>query len=83
MSSNLTGAETIQLTQQIYNLLLLLTKEKALAGIVLTPGTFEQVKNEFSDAAIPYKSAELDLDPMMENTFVVDGLLVMKGTQLQ
>ncbi len=83
MAAELSGAETIQLVQQIYNLLLLLTKSKALAGIVLTDDTFELVKREFADAAVPYKPAELDLDPMMENTFVVAGLLVMKGTQLQ
>lgn len=81
--SELSGSETIQLVQQIYNLLLLLTKSKALAGIVLTTDTFELVKNEFGNAAIPYKPSNLDFDPLMENTFVVDGLLIMKGTQLQ
>lgn len=83
MHLELSGEETIQLVHQIYNLLLILTKKQALAGIVLTPDTFDLVKREFGSAAIPYRPAELDLDPLMENTFVVDGLLIMKGTQLQ
>ena len=83
MTSHLSGAETIRLVQEIYNLLKLLTKAEALAGIVLTSDTFELVKNEFGNAAVPYKPAQLDLDPQMNDTFVVDGLLVMKGTQLQ
>lgn len=81
---SLSPQEIIQMTQQVYSLLLVLTKEEALAGIVLTDTSFDHVKNLFGDAKVPYVPAPgLDLDPEMRDTFVVDGLLVMRGTQLQ
>lgn len=83
MVNKLSGRETIDLVRQVYSLLLLLTKSEALAGIVLTEDTYTLVKREFGDAAIPYRPAELDLDPSMEHSFVIDGLLIMRGTQLQ
>lgn len=83
MSNNLSGRETIEVVRQIYNLLLMLTKSQSLAGIILTDDTYTQVKREFGDAAIPYSPGEIDLDPGMEYSFVVDGLLVLRGTQLQ
>lgn len=81
--SDLSPRETIQIVQQIYTLLKLLTDRASLAGIVLETSSFDQIKREFGDAKIPYRPAELDLDPGMNDTFVVDGLLIMRGSKLQ
>lgn len=83
MANGLSGRETIELVRQVYNLLKLLTEQEALAGIILTDDTYIQVRREFADAAVPYRPAELDIDPAREHSFVVDGLLILRGTQLQ
>jgi hypothetical protein len=75
--------EKIECIRQIYSLFKLLHDEESLAGIVLTSGTYEQFKRELGDASIPYSIGDATLDPGMEHSFVVNGLLVMRGTQLR
>lgn len=83
-SDDLTGAEIRQLVGVIYNTLKLLTDEKALAGIVLTNKGFDKMKEHFGPEAKPYNpSGILEADPLMKDVFVVDGLLIMRGTMLQ
>lgn len=82
--NSLTPDEQLQMIQQVFTLLRVLTNEGALAGIVLTNSSFDEIKRRLGDAKIPYVPAPgLDVDPFMNDTFVVDGLLVMRGTQLQ
>lgn len=80
--SDLSGRETVEIVRQIYSLLSLLTSEGALAGIILTDGSYTQVKRLFGEAAMPYRPSDLSLDPTMEHSFVIDGLLILRGTQL-
>lgn len=83
INRNITPSETIAIVRDIYNKLKLLTELDALAGIVLTDESYDDVKAEFGRAAIPYSTSNIALDPLMEHTFVVDGLLIMRGTKLQ
>lgn len=84
MSNSLSPTEQIDLIKQVFTLLKILTIEDALAGIVLTDTSFDQIKRLAGDAAIKHVPAPgLDFDPFMRDTFVVDGLLVMRGTKLQ
>lgn len=54
----------------------------ALAGIVLTDKSYDKFKAILSFHSVPFRVAEIELDPAMEHSFVVDGLLIMRGTQL-
>jgi len=81
--SMLTPREKIDLIAQVFTLLKLLQSDGALAGVILTNDSYDPIKQLFGDAKIPYRPAELDLDPQMNDTFVVDGLLILRGTQLQ
>jgi hypothetical protein len=51
--------------------------------VVLTEDAYNLTRRLFGEVAIPFRPAELDLDPAMENSFVVDGMLILKGTKLQ
>lgn len=75
--------EKLELLHAAFNALKLLTNEDALAGIILTDSSYDDIKRLFGDQAQPYKPAGLDWDWKMENTFVVDGLLVLRGTKIQ
>ena len=81
---SLAPSEKIKAVMQIYSLLKLLTDEEALAGIVLTDTAFDEFKLNLGFASVPYYPApDVTLDPNMEHTFVVDGLLIMRGTQME
>ena len=82
-AASLSPKDKIELVKQVYSLLRILHDEEALAGIVLTSGSFNEFRALLGEACIPYQPAELVIDPQMETTFVVDGLLIMRGTQLQ
>lgn len=75
--------EIVQMTQQVYSLLKLMTDDGALAGVILTNQSYDHVKRLFGDAKIPYKVGDITLDPGMNDCFVVDNLLILRGTQLQ
>lgn len=79
----LTAGEKIDLTRAIVTALNQLTEDGALAGIILTTRSFDQFKQELGFNAHPYRPAEIDIDPNMEHSFVVDKLLILRGTQLQ
>jgi len=81
--TSLSPTEKIQIVQQIYSMLKLLTEDDALAGIILKDTTYDQFKRYLGPACIPYSPAEITLDPNMEHSFVVDGMLVLRGTRLQ
>jgi hypothetical protein len=83
-SSKLRPEEIRNGVQALYNLLKFLTDEKALAGIVLTSSAFDEVRDLFGPEAKPYNpSGLLAADPRMKDIFVIDELLIMRGTQLQ
>lgn len=83
MTDKLSPSEKVQLIQQIYTLLRMLTDEAALAGVILTHSSYEEVKNILGPAGIPYNPSGLELDPQMENSFISNGVLILRGTQLQ
>jgi hypothetical protein len=60
-----------------------LTDENALAGVVLTDAAFDKIKELFGPSARAYNPGGFVADPMLNDVFVVDGLLFMRGTQLQ
>ena len=76
-------SEQIQMIQQIFSLLKLLHGDASLAGIILTNQSYDHIKNLFGDAKVPFRPSEVELDPFMNDSFVVDGLLILRGTQLQ
>jgi len=78
----LSPTEKIEAIRQVYSILKLLCDTESLAGIILTDETYEQVKQIFGDAKFPYRPAEVDLDPAMEHSFVVNELLILRGTRL-
>lgn len=79
----LSPTEKIEAIRQVYSILKLLCDTDSLAGVILTSDTYDEVKKVFGEAAIPFSSAELELDPGMEHSFVVSGLLILRGTKLQ
>lgn len=74
-------SEKIELLRVAYNALKMLTDEGSLAGVILTESSYDNVKACFGPDAKPFSSAGIILDTSMENTFVVDGMLFLKGTQ--
>ncbi len=83
MQNKLSPSEIVELTRVVYNTLKLLTNGEALAGIVITAKYYDQVRDLFGPSARPYAAAGLELDLSMSHAFVVDGLLIMCGTQLE
>jgi len=71
--------DAIRMLMTIFNQLV---SDGALAGIVLTDTAYDNFKRILSQHSVPFRVAEIDLDPRMEHSFVVDGLLIMRGTQL-
>jgi hypothetical protein len=82
MSKTLSPTEKIEALRIVTTFLNQLTSEGSLAGIILTDQAFDQFKAVLSAHAKPYFPAEISIDPGMQHTFVVDGLLVLRGTQL-
>ena len=80
---SLKANEQIAMMRQVFSLLKILTDEEALAGIILTNSSFDGFKNILRSQAVVYKPSGLDFDPHMENSFVVDGMLILRGTQIQ
>lgn len=78
----LSPKDKVEGIRMVLTILNQLTSQGALAGIILTDETFGQFKSLLRSVAKPYAPAELSLDPSMEHTFVVDGLLVLRGTML-
>lgn len=83
-SPKLTTPEIVDATKVLYNTLKLLTDSDALAAIVLTYDSYEPVRNLFgAHQCKPYEPTGISLDPRMENAFVLDGMLILRGTNLQ
>lgn len=81
MSNKLTGPEAIELIRVVHNSLKLLTESESLAGVILTNDTFDQVREAFGPSARPYNpTGNLVADPRMQDVFVVDGMLILRGT---
>ena len=79
----LTPNEIAEALRVVYTTLKLLTDEEALAGIVLTESSFDGVRDLFGFEAQPHKVGTFIADPNMSSVFVVNRLLVMRGTQIQ
>lgn len=79
----LTPAEITMSMRLIHTTLRLLTDEEALAGIVLTDSSFDKVRDLFGFEAQPHKVGTFIADPQMSSVFVVNNLLVMRGTKVQ
>lgn len=77
----LTAVERINVIKQVFSFLsMLYGPEEGLAGVILTDSAFDAMKKEFGSAAIPYAPAEINIDPSMEHSFHVNGLLFLRGT---
>lgn len=84
LNKNLSAAEVIDLTRVLYNTLKMMTEAESLAGVILTNDTYETVRDAFWPTAQPHNpTGGFIADPRMNDIFVVDGLLIMRGTQLQ
>lgn len=83
MSKSLSPNEQVNMIRQVFSLLKMLTDEEALAGVILTNSSFDGFKNILRANAVAYKPSGLDFDPHMEDSFVVDGMLILRGTQIQ
>jgi hypothetical protein len=79
----LNAPDKVERIRLIMMLLKELTEEDALAGVVLTDSSFDQVRDLFGSSAKAYDPGGFIADPMLNNVFVVDGLLFMRGTKLQ
>lgn len=82
MSDKLNAQEIVAAVQVLHNTLKMLTESNSLAAIVLTDDSYDQVRRFFGFAAKPYDpTGRLIADPQMEHVFVVDGMLIMRGTK--
>jgi hypothetical protein len=79
-NSELSGEEVVTLVQTIFNALKLLVNKNALAGMILAYDAYDEVRDTFGHEAKPYEVDGVILDPMRHNSFVVDGMLFLRGT---
>lgn len=80
----LSPSDIADLTKVLYNTLKLLTESESLAGIILTNESYDQVRRLFGFNAKPHNpTGKFVADPQMEHVFVVDGTLILRGTQMQ
>lgn len=82
MNKKLSPQDKVEAIRLVMTVLNQLVADGALAGIVLTDSSYEQFKTLLRNHSASLRVAEIDLDPNMEYSFVVDGLLIMRGTQL-
>lgn len=67
----------------VMNILKGICEEDAIAGIILTEDTYGQVLRLFGPSAHAFKPSNLEWDSGMEMSFVVDGVLFLKGNKPQ
>lgn len=70
-----------ELVQIAYTALKRLTDEDALAGVIITDSAYLKVRKLFSDKAEEFRPSGLSIDRNMEQGFVVDGLVILRGTK--
>lgn len=70
-----------ELVQIVYTALKRLTDEDALAGIIISDSAYSKVRKLFSDKAQEFRPSGLSIDRNMEQAFVVDGLVILRGTK--
>lgn len=81
MNKKLTGPEIIELLRVAHNALKMIHGADSLAGVILTNESFDQVRRTFGPDARPYNpTGVLAADPAMQDVFVVDGMLILRGT---
>lgn len=73
--------EIVTLMQTIQTALGMLGQKNAVAGIILAHDNYDGVKALFKHEAKPYEVQGAILDPRMHNTFVVAGMLLLRGTK--
>ena len=56
--------------------------EIPVAGLIFTNETFDAMKRFFGAEARPFVTSGINSDPSMEHSFVVDGMLMLKGTPI-
>lgn len=76
----LTPSARIEIIRQVYSLLALLQNNGGLAGVIFTDDSYFQLRKELGLHVAPFSPAEITVDPAMEHSFVVNGLLFLRGT---
>lgn len=79
--TDLAPNEIRTLIQQTFTTLKLLTSEDALAGVILTSSGYDKLQALLREHSVPYSPSGITVDPLMHNTFVVDGMLILRGTE--
>jgi hypothetical protein len=84
MNKNLTAQEVTTLLRTIMTSFRLLAESKTtpVAGIIFENSYFDAIKRMMGPDARPYIASGIDSDPQMENSFVVDGILMLRGTPI-
>lgn len=77
------GTEVIEAIRLIMQAFKEIGGEGTLAGVILTNDSFDRVKQAFGPSAKVFAPTGAAFDPQMNDSFVVDGLLILRGTQLQ
>lgn len=66
----------------IFNIFKFLTDEDALAAIIVTDSSYPKLRKLFGERCERFDPGGLALDTQMDNGFVIDGLIVLRGTKL-
>jgi len=80
MTDRLHPSEIVEGIRLVMSTLSMMTSEGALAAVILTNQAYDEVKTIFRNNAVSYRPGEIDLDPGMDHSFVVDGLIFLRGT---
>lgn len=82
VSKKLRPNEVVEAIQVLTTTIRLLHEEAGLAAIILTHDAFDTLRRHFGPMCERYEPGVI-VDPGMENGFVVKGLIILRGTQLQ
>lgn len=82
MTKKLSPKEVTELLQIIVTTFRMLAeaKDSPVAGVIFTDDTYESVKRFFGLEAKPLRLHSIESDPQMEHSFVVHGMLCLRGT---
>lgn len=75
------GPETIEAIRLLFTAFNEIGGSSTLAGVILTDSSYEKVRTTFGPSAKPYEVSGVSIDLAMEHSFIVDDLLILRGTR--
>lgn len=71
--------EIVGAVRVLFSLMKELVDEEALAAIIVTESAYPKLRRFFGEQAEVFRPGGLHIDENMENGFIVNGLIILRG----